>query len=110
MTDRFEYKHGRGEFIDPDDVGSYVRYKIAASVTSPAKKTHKKSGRIDMEIGLGDCSRSISWGVRCGDENFNKDVVAGKVKLQRAIDVLAEAYRELTRAAETVRKQKAKKS
>lgn len=107
MSDRFTYKKGRGEFIDPEDVGSFVRYKIAASVSADRKG--KKSGRIDMDVGLGDCNRSINWGIWCSDEDFAKNVIEGKAKLRRAIAVLDEAYFELTKAAETIRKQKSKK-
>lgn len=93
-------QHG-AEFLDPENVGSSIRWKVESTVKQH-KGTDKTpphtTGCIDTEIHLTDCSEAISWSdYGATAEDMNR-------KIDRTINQLREYQRALAAAEKSVKK------
>jgi hypothetical protein len=96
MTD-VVFKKGDAVFLDPENVGSSVRWTVALSVTEPGVRPSgiPRDASVDLsgEVSLTDCTRAIHW--QLGDFE-NED--AGEKKLVLAIKSLQAALSALHNA------------
>lgn len=105
-----------GDFIDPADTGSFIRWKSHVYVSKGnGGKPEDDYVNIDFSMSLGDCSRVISWDFEDydGDDNELKvekiDKIIAELKLARSDLIVAERIIAGERARIARDKAKAKK-
>ena len=99
-----------GDFIDPQDAASFIRYKTFVKLVEYSKKEKDRKSylTIEFKMFLGDCNRTITWDFEDydisddGKENFKLE------KMDKAIEILLDAKKDLKQAATIYLKEKNK--
>lgn len=79
-----------GKFLQPEEVGSSIRYQFTATARVP-KDPKEASVQVEGEIALSDCNRIITWSWYDADED-------GLQRLDAAIAMLQQARAAMTKA------------
>lgn len=95
-----------GDFIDPTDTGSFVRWKTHVYVSKATSgKPEEDYVNIDFSMSLGDCSRVISWDFEDYDGDDNELKVE---KIDKVIAELKKARVDLLTADRIIRGERAR--
>lgn len=88
----FERKEHSAAFLDPENVGSSIRWTLHAVVRSytPEGKEAFTGSTVDAEVSLSDCSRVITWSAhgRGTYEQMIRKLDAALVQLVNCRDAL----------------------
>jgi hypothetical protein len=95
MSTDIIFKAGGAEFLDPENVGSSVRWLVSAEVGKPSEQNPKGYSHMSGEVSLTDCSRTITWYL--GEDSEDKLAKAIEL-LQQAKRGMRQAKRDLTKA------------
>ncbi len=91
-----------GDFIDPLDTGSHVRYKTYVYVNK-GETPDRDYLSVDFEISLGDCSRVITWDFDDYQTHcFKVD------KINTVIKILKKAKSDMEKAEKIATKERAR--
>jgi hypothetical protein len=92
-----------GDFIDPLDTGSFIRYKAHVYV-SKADSPDKDYINVDFTMSLGDCNRVITWDF----EEYDSDSEMKLEKIDKAIEIMLQAKAKILEMEKVVKKERAR--
>jgi hypothetical protein len=89
-----------GDFIDPSDCGSFVRYRMCVTKYHRGEE-HENNLSYNFEMTLGDCNRVITWGFDADDPNDWRGTTEKNPieKMDKAIEIMLTARASLIQAS-----------
>ncbi len=99
MSSNTLFVRSGGSFIDPENVGSGVNWRISVEGSKPKppepgeKKTYRSGGyvSVDGDVALSDCGRVINWSL--SDATALEKIDNAIAELQRARRAMSSALR-----------------